>query len=217
MEEYVKINTLFKRDMANKGRIIESEWASPEFKYLKDNEWSFTEKVDGTNIRISAAFYEDGRKELRFGGRTDAAQIPATLLDALNAAVTFDKFQGAFEGQDLVPITLYGEGYGGKIQSGGNYRKEPGFILFDVQAGPWWLQREDVEDVAKKLGIDVVPLVGSGTLVDAIKLVRDGMKSTWGDFPSEGLVMRPKVELKTRSGSRIIAKIKHRDFTGGKL
>src|ERR1700722_12799912 len=217
MLEYVKINTLFKRDMANKGRIIETEWACPEFEFLKDNEWVFTEKVDGANIRVSAVFYMDNRKELRFGGRTDAAQIPATLLDALNKLLTFDKFAAAFEGQDLVPITLYGEGYGIKIQNGGNYRPDQSFVLFDVQVGDWWLERHNVEDVARKLGVDVVPIVGTGTLADAIALVRDGMKSAWGDFASEGLVMRPKVELKTRSGHRVIAKIKHRDFTGGKM
>lgn len=217
MLEYVKINTLFKRDMANKGRIIETEWACPEFEFLKYNEWVFTEKVDGTNIRVSAVFYLDNRKELRFGGRTDAAQIPATLLDALNKLLTFDKFAAAFEGQDLVPITLYGEGYGAKIQNGGNYRPSQSFVLFDVQVGNWWLERHNVEDIARKLGVDVVPIVGTGTLADAIALVRNGMKSTWGDFASEGLVIRPKVELNTRSGHRVIAKIKHRDFAGGKM
>lgn len=218
MKEYTKIQTLFKRDMANKGRIIEGDWSLPEFGYLQNNVWQFTEKVDGTNIRVSAAFYDDGRKELRFGGRTDAAQIPTHLLNALAEMLTFDKFAAAFEGQDLVPVTLYGEGYGAKIQKGGgNYRQDQSFVLFDVLVGDWWLQREDVEDVARKLGIDVVPIVGQGTLEDAIELVRDGMKSTWGDFASEGLVLRPSVELKTRSGHRVIGKIKHRDFTGGKL
>lgn len=45
MEEYHKIQTIFKRD--NKGNLLEGEWAKPEFEYLKDNEWEFTEKIDG--------------------------------------------------------------------------------------------------------------------------------------------------------------------------
>jgi hypothetical protein len=38
------------------------------------------------------------------------------------------------------------------------------------------------------------------------------MKSLWGDFESEGIVARPKVELQTRGGRRIITKIKTVDY-----
>ena len=208
MKEYTKIQTLFKRDMSNKGRIIEGEWSLPEFDYLKKNAWLFTEKVDGTNIRVNVS---DGN--IQFGGRTDAAQIPSMLLVELNKLFTHEKLLRSFD-CDLADVTLYGEGYGAKIQNGGKYRNDQSFVLFDVLIGDWWLQRKDVEDVANKLGIDVVPIVGVGTLTEAIELVRNGMKSTWGDFISEGLVLRPSVELKTRGGNRIIGKIKHRDFNG---
>jgi hypothetical protein len=217
MKEYTKIQTLFKRDMANKGKIIIGDWSLPEFDYLQNNEWIFTEKVDGTNIRAKAVFYQDGRKEIQFGGRTDAAQIPATLVSALQALLPFDKFAAAFEGHDLVPIVLYGEGYGAKIQNGGNYRSDQSFILFDVMVGDWWLQRETVEGIGSKLGIPVVPIIGRGTLHDAVKMTQGGLKSTWGDFIAEGIVLRPAVELKTRKGDRLIGKIKHRDFVRGKL
>ena len=33
-------------------KFILGEWTTPELKYLKDNQWVFTEKIDGTNIRI---------------------------------------------------------------------------------------------------------------------------------------------------------------------
>ena len=74
------------------------------------------------------------------------------------------------------------------------------------------LQRVDVEDVAAKLGIDVVPIIGEGTLHDAVTRAKAGIRSAWGDFQAEGIVARPKTELKTRSGHRLIAKIKCRDF-----
>lgn len=51
MKEYHKIQTCFKRDEKTK-RIIEGDWTLPEFEYLKDCQWVFTEKVDGTNIRV---------------------------------------------------------------------------------------------------------------------------------------------------------------------
>jgi hypothetical protein len=71
-----------------------------------------------------------------------------------------------------------------------------------------------VEDVAQKLGLDVVPIIGEGTLHDAVTAAKDGITSTWGAFQAEGIVARPKTELNTRSGHRIITKIKCRDFAG---
>lgn len=204
MKEYHKINTMFKRDMDNKGQIIEGAWSLPEFEFLKDNRWVFTEKVDGTNIRIK---WEGGVMSL--GGKTDNAQIPAYLIDAIRVMDLIPKFQGHFEGTD---VCLYGEGYGAKIQKGGCYRPDQSFVLFDVKVGDWWLERQNVEDVAQNLGLDVVPIMGQGTLADAISLVRGGLKSLWGDFTAEGIVARPAVELKTRNNGRVITKIKHVDF-----
>ena len=207
MKEYHKIQTLFKRDMQNNGkRLLEGEWTLPEFEFLAGNQWVFTEKVDGTNIRV---MLNDGA--VTFGGKTDSAQIPAQLVARLNALFLplTTKMQKVF-GCDAC---LYGEGYGAKIQKGGsNYRPDQDFVLFDVRVGEWWLQRVDVEDVAQKLGLDIVPIIGEGTLHDAISQAKEGIVSTWGNFQAEGIVARPKVELKTRNGQRIITKIKCRDF-----
>jgi hypothetical protein len=85
-------------------------------------------------------------------------------------------------------------------------------VLFDIKIGTWWLQRKDVEEIAKTFGIDVVPIIGEGTLTEAIELTRKGVKSQWGDFLAEGIVARPKTEMKTRRGDRVITKIKHVDF-----
>lgn len=74
------------------------------------------------------------------------------------------------------------------------------------------MQRADVEDIAANLGLDVVPVVGEGTLDDAINMVRGGLQSRWGAFPAEGIVARPTVELKARSGQRIICKVKAKDY-----
>ncbi len=203
MDKYSKIQTIFKRDMAKKGEIILGKYSLPEFEYLKDNEWEFTEKVDGTNIRV----HWNG-STVRFGGRTDNAQIPATLGAKLMDLFPAEKFTNFEE------VTLYGEGYGVKIQKGGGNYKSDGvdFALFDVMIDGWWLKREDVEDISDKLEIGIVPVLGGGTLNDAVYMARKGFDSVWGAFPAEGLVLRPRVELKTRSGHRIITKIKLRDF-----
>lgn len=208
MSEYHKIQSIFKRDMTSKRKtLIEGDWTLPEFEYMAGNVWTFTEKVDGTNIRV---IFKDG--SITFGGRTEDAQIPAQLVARLNerflplAAKLGEVFpDGA--------AVLYGEGYGAKIQKGGgNYRADQDFVLFDVRVGQWWLQRADVHDVAQKLGLDVVPIIGEGTLHDAVAWAKRGIRSTWGDFEAEGIVARPKTELMTRGGQRLVAKIKCRDF-----
>jgi ATP-dependent RNA circularization protein (DNA/RNA ligase family) len=205
MKEYHKIQTLYKRD--DKGRIIEGEWTQPELEYLCVLFWEWTEKVDGTNIRV----YWDG-KEVHFAGRTDRAQIPPLLLEHLANTFKPEDFLEAFG--DEGEVTLYGEGYGNKIQKVGcKYLPDSvGFILFDVRIGHWWLTRENVEGIATTFTIPVVPIVGHGTLDDAIAFVKSEPSSLLGDCTMEGLVLRPIVELCNRGGHRIITKIKVKDF-----
>lgn len=208
MKEYHKINTVFKRTVDGK-RLIEGEYSEPVFEYLKNNQWVFTEKVDGTNIRIMW----DGTSVV-FGGKTDNAQIPAFLIQKLQERFMTIEARQKLAEQFPEGGCLYGEGYGARIQkSGGNYISDGvDFVLFDVKVGDWWLEREAIEDVATKLSLRVVPIIGEGTLTDLIALGRAGFKSTWGDFNAEGVVARPKVEIKTRRGDRVITKIKHKDF-----
>ena len=207
MTEYHKIQTVFLRDPADKFKsLLIGQWAKPEFDYLQNNKWMFTEKIDGTNIRV---IVKDGK--VRFGGRTDDAQMPTFLLARLTELFTVEKLAAVFPDGNAV---LYGEGFGAKIQKGGgNYiRDGVDFILFDVRVGAFWLERANVSDVAQKLGIREVPLVGFGTLHDAVKVAKAGITSTFGPFAAEGLVMRPEIELFARNNDRVIAKIKTRDF-----
>lgn len=205
--EYHKIHTIFERDPETKFKtLLENKYSRPEFEYLKDNLWLWTEKIDGTNIRI----IWDGN-DLMFGGKTDNAQIPPYLYKKLESLFPKDKFIKLYKDQ---PMILYGEGYGAKIQkSGGNYIADGvDFILFDVNIDSWWLQRDNIKDIADKLSIRVVPEVGYGTLLEAVKEVKRGPNSIFGAFIAEGLVLRPFVELKDRAGRRIITKIKYKDF-----
>lgn len=204
MPEYHKIQTVWLRDPETKHTtLLDGVWAKPEFGYLAGNEWEFSEKVDGTNIRIGLA---DG--DFTLGGRTDNAQLPAFLVDRLR------EIAGRAMAAGLGNMTLYGEGYGAKIQKGGgNYLPDRAdFVLFDVLAGNVWLERTNVEDIADQIGIYFAPLIGRGTLHSAINMTRAGFPSNWGDFPAEGVVCRPAVELVNRRGERVITKIKVRDF-----
>ncbi len=207
MKEYHKIQTVFKRDPAtNMKTLLENNYSLPEFEYLAGNQWVFTEKVDGTNIRVMF----DG-EQITFGGKTDRAQIPAALAKRLNELFLpqLELFKELFADG----ACLYGEGYGAKIQKVGiNYRPDQDFVLFDVKIEDWWLQRRDVEDIAQKLNLDIVPIIGQGTIAEMVEKTKTGFTSIWGDFRAEGIVARPSTELKTRGGERIITKIKCKDF-----
>jgi len=217
MTKYHKIQSIWKR--TDRGVCIPHAWSRPELGYLSELEWEFTEKVDGTNIRIGLELVADGPRSTRVrldyfvAGRTDNAQLHPKLAAAIADLDLESKLHEHFGNDDETEVVLYGEGYGVKIQSGGKYRQDQGFVLFDVRVGPWWLDRGDVEDVAEKLGLDVVPIVGHGTLDDAIQMVHAGeQRSTWGDFVAEGVVCKPAVQLFNRKGDRIICKVKWKDF-----
>jgi len=233
---YVKINTCYQRD--EKGVIDIMSWATPEIGYLASNSWLWTEKVDGTNIRLEYAADGSfrGNEHAFINGRSDQAQIPPFLVDALVALMEQAPFETVFPDLDGASVTLYGEGYGPRIQKGGNYGDTPAFVLFDVMVGDWWLRWEDVKDVGRRLGVDVVPEVGifpirkSGfglgawpgaprdaaglPIVDAETLMTgNGFVSRWGDhFQPEGIVGRPLVDLNDRAGRRVLTKLKFKDY-----
>jgi len=204
MKEYHKIETLLDRD--SNFKVVLGKWRIPEFEYLQNNRWEFTEKVDGTNIRV---IWRD--EKLSWGGKTDNAQIPSFLINKLQSLFSATSLSAIFPNSN---VCFYGEGYGAKIQKmGGNYKSDGcDFILFDILIDEWWLTRKDMEDVASKLGVRVVPILRIGTLIEAIEMTKSGIISQWGNFPAEGIVVRPTTQLLTRHGHRIIGKIKSKDF-----
>lgn len=206
MKEYHKIDSVYKRDPSGK-RMLFGDFARQEFALLKDIEWGWTEKIDGTNIRVMW----DGAS-VKFGGKSDDAQMPVFLLYQLEKMFNRAIMNTALKG----PACLYGEGFGAKIQKGGGDYIPDGvsFILFDVLVGETFLTREAVSDIAAQLGCGVVPDVGHGTLEQACSFVKAGFKSVIAKNirDAEGVVIRPLHELSDRMGKRIITKIKQRDF-----
>ena len=212
MKEYHKIETLFVRDMEGNKKLIEGQYRNPLVEYLRNNEWIFTEKIDGTNVRV----HWDGHTVI-FGGRTDSAQMPTPLMYALQA-----KFSGTINEQIFEqkfganPVTFYGEGYGARIQKGGgDYRDDVGFIMFDIKIGNVWLERENVEEIAKSFGVEVVPIMLRGTIEEAVQFIKAKPKSLIAkkEKEVEGIVGVPKVECFDRNGNRMIVKVKVSDFT----
>lgn len=211
MRTYEKIETVFNRDTIGTKKLILGDFRNETIEFLQNNEWEFTEKVDGTNVRVCW----DGHK-VSFAGRTERAELPKNLTAALN------EIFGTTEAEELFEQTfgeknviLFGEGYGGKIQGVGNeYRPDESFILFDVLIGENYQTREWVEKTAQMFGIKAVPVLFTGPLQAGIDYVCGHPKSVVAmkDTYMEGVVARSKVELKDRCGRRVIVKIKWKDF-----
>lgn len=208
--EYHKIDTLFERDE----RFVVDPTKLKKSVLATISEWDVTEKIDGTNVRVMLS--EDG--VVQFGGRTDSAQMPADLLMHLMRMFPEQKLRDTFwiDGKPVQAI-LFGEGYGAGIQKGGAYRPDKSFILYDVLVSEkWWLDKQAVDDVASKFGIETVPYLGRMTLQQIVEHVKQPFASKIGQAMAEGVVARPIETLFDKRGERIIIKLKTKDFKPGK-
>lgn len=217
MQEYHKIETVYERDTKTKKLLI-GKYRNPIVEYLKDNKWIFTEKIDGTNIRI----YYDGHR-IQIAGRTEKSVIPEHLLAYLRFLFVNDEVEQVFEQLfGNKEVYIFGEGYGPKIQScGEKYNNIPSFAVFDIKIDDVYLSYNDMSSLCKQLNLDCVPIILIGTIDAAIEKVKKHQLSTLAirNFKrqddvafSEGVVGRPIFELKDKMKKRIIVKIKYNDF-----
>lgn len=213
--EFHKIETLFERDKKTL-KVFSDKLNNPVYGILKT--WQFTEKIKGTNIRCiwHPPDPHGGIPSLSFGGKTDNAQIYTDLVKWLYENITIEKMGLVFPDTDAI---VYGEGCGAGIEKGGGYSKTKQMIVFDVLvAGKWWLNWENTCDVAKKLGLKTVPFIGNMTLEKGVEMVKKGFDSilakenTGEIMPAEGIVGRTVETLFDKKGSRIIIKLKTKDF-----
>lgn len=209
--KYPKTNSLWQRD--EKGLIIPGKYTCEEYKNI--NRWEITEKIDGTNIRV---IYDAENETVEFKGRTDNAQIPTFLLVKLTELFTVDKLKEVFPTGKVI---LYGEGYGNKIQSCGHkYSPDNGFVLFDVLVVKEefeygiWLEFDSLNDIAKKLEIEIVPLLGYWTIAEIVNYVQSNAKSVFAkqELTAEGIVAKSHPIMLDRLGRIIKFKLKCNDY-----
>jgi ATP-dependent RNA circularization protein (DNA/RNA ligase family) len=207
--KYQKINSVFKRDPETKNkRFLIGEYSLPEIAYLSECPWLGTEKIDGTNIRISSE--KDGIK-----GKTDNAQIPSFLYPVL--VEIQNKLQTVISHGNLPESTIiYGEGYGKKIQKGEHYLPESNnFVLFDVSINGKYQPWSSVENVSEKIDVPIVPIYGYHPISEWVKITSEGRFKASLLHPhanNEEFVLRLLVDLYNRNGDRIITKLKFKDF-----
>ena len=226
---YPKINTLWKRH-PDSGIIMPQHYSKDEFRNIKM--WHISEKVDGMNVRVEYNRYVDESLKIavlptvKFGGRTDKAQMPKELMQYLEAVFTPDIFELVFP--QATYVCLFGEGYGHKIQKGGHqYTPNQEFVLFDVFVDGWWVKQDTVTDIAADFMIERVPVLGIWTKDKAQDFVdpRVPINPEWsamGNIPfsiiakepkeMEGVMCRSHPLMLFRNRTPIQFKLKVRDF-----
>lgn len=162
------------------------------------------EKVRGTSAHIT---WKDGNV-IYFAG---VAKYE-TFVELFDDAALRD----AFTELGHPEVTVYGEAYGGKIHGQSwRYGKALRFVAFEVQIGDAWLSVVNAESVATKLGFAFVHYRRVPCSLEDIDAERDapseeakraGMADQ--DYPREGVVLRPLVEVRMGGNHRVIAKHK---------
>ena len=244
---YQKINTIFLRDANNVIMPYEhftepefeylrhNKWQASE-KIDGTNMRIEVTKEEVLDYTMDPSVLKGVKFNIRIAGKTDNAQIPKNLLKHMQEKYTNEKILGALGLKEFIPVsewksmynwddyskipsiyTIYGEGYGEGIQSGGWYIKGGNeFIVFDVKVNDIYLKTEARDEIATKLGAPIVPFKGYFTLDEAIDYVRNGFRSVVAESPevkmAEGLVLRTDLGLRNRMGNRLIVKIKYEDF-----
>lgn len=211
---YPKIQTIYKRDFKTKFKtIIEGKFSLTEFEYLANNIWEWSEKFDGMCVNVK--YHHSFGGDFSCFSKSGDGNFPEGLWIELgkqfyeSSEVVLCWFRDVFGTKS---VELFFEGIGPGIRGGGKYCSDYRIILLDILIDGWWLERKNVEDIARSLNFQVAPIVGRGTLYEMVEYVRKGFLSSIGNCYAEGVVARPLVGLKTRGGERVITKLKYKDF-----
>lgn len=189
---------------------------------------------------------------VEYKGKTDNAVLPKMLEEFMKTTYTPDVIFNGLGIKEFVPVseffehnwlaldektedaipdinrvpkmyTIYGEGYGTKIQAcGSQYLKDSNKVIgFDVKVtsnngDELYLLNKNRDEIMNKMGMPIVPTIGYFTIQEAINYVKRGFVSHVAEnnkaFIAEGLVCKSPVGLKNRQGQRIIFKVKTCDW-----
>ena len=210
MKEYHKIETLYKFNQETKKFDI-GNFYNKSVEILKNNQWLFTEKIDGTNLRI----WWNGHT-LTYGGRTDNANFSKREIEYIETFLVNEYktviFEQLFQEKEVM---VYGELYGSGIQNGGLYTNGEGyaFRVFDIEIDSIFLTYDNAFAITtQELNYDFVPIVMKSNIQEAVDYVLETDKSTFSEAKLEGLVGKPLGDFRDRLGKRIIVKIKKKDL-----
>ena len=197
-----KTKTLFERD--DKFKVKVGHLTDERFGYI--DKWILTEKMDGTSVILSV-----GKNGDEFYGRTAKSQFTPAMAQYLETALTSacaNLYDHGIEEADIY-AELFGEG----IQGNPHGMRGMYLNVFDVRIGGFWLDLDNMTDVARKAGLNSVAVMGVTDISGAVKYVRDEQVGITGQLGYvEGVVARTRKYLYDNQGNRLTWKLKRSDF-----
>lgn len=155
------------------------------------------------SVRCDLNFFSGGANHMQFTMLFDHEALKKAFLE-----------MGGAE------LTVYGEAYGGKMQGmRETYGPELRFIAFDVLTKDRWSDVPSAEFLCTKLGFEFVPYERVSTDLATLDAQRDlpsrvaVRRGITEPKISEGVVLRPIVEVYYNNGGRFIAKHKRPEFS----
>lgn len=174
----------------------------------KDEKWYAFEKIHGSNFQI---IYVDGK--VSFGSRNrplDTAKDRSTYFDFEPLRENMEaSIIGLAEELDVKQLNVYGELYGGNIQTEIIYQTEIKFKVFDMLVNnSEWLSFEKFNLVKK--WFDIIEPFATGDLQHMLDLPVEFTSyiSTIENEQAEGFVIKSYLE----KGSRLTIKVKASSF-----
>lgn len=214
MIEYPKIDNLYKRNPDKLSELLVGTYSRPEFALI--DAWDCTEKIDGTNVQLK--FHKVFNGSFDCNGRTEKAQFTIgqeNFLEDLGQSMRA-KALHLINQFGLDTLTVYGELYGPKIQSGGNYSDDLGFMAFDMLVNDRvWLSPDSFRANAQYMGLAYSPNLGTMTTEQIFLLVSGGFKSTFAkneNYDAEGIIAKPPWNLYDQRNRRVMFKLKTCDL-----
>jgi hypothetical protein len=169
-----------------------------------------SEKIHGTSAHIR--WDVENQKIVSFFSGGSCHQTFVNLFDV-------DELTHMAHSLNIPKWIIYGEAYGGKLQGmKETYGLGLKFVAFEALVDGMWLNTYQAKKFAEKFGLDFVWYTQSTTDIDELNKYRDqpskqAIKNGMGDDKkSEGIVIRPLIELTRNDGGRIMAKHKAEGF-----
>lgn len=199
-----KCKTLFKRD--DKFKVTDELTDS---RFWQIGQWVATRKMDGTSVILSIHNGVDGGYS--FYGRTAKSQFTPAMSEFLDDAASNALFSLADEG--VYQADIYAELFGQGIQGNPHGMEGMHLRVFDVRIGGYWLDWENVDDVAAKAGLTPVDVMFVGSADEIARYVQSVADTNYEGAPYfEGIVARTDPWLYDNQGNRMMFKLKVSDY-----
>lgn len=173
--------------------------------------WYVSEKVHGANFSIMY----DG--VLQCGKRTDLVSEGEKFYNHVPVKERYaENIINLFNHLGCNELVVFGELYGGNVQSGVYYRKDQDFYAFDIVVDGKYLPVSKANELFEQFGFFYAKTLLKGTFTEAVEYPNKFDSTIPGllgeevvDNICEGTVIRPEIPYFLPCGSRVILKNKN--------